>query len=137
MAWVLVLKLYFSTLQILLAIDMVWLALLARGFYQEQLGFLLSPRPNWTAAVIFYLIFVGGLVVFVISPCLQAGSARKVLVLGAFFGLVTYATYDLTNMATVKDWPLKVTLVDLCWGMFVAAATSYFAYLCGRWFESN
>lgn len=137
MAFVQILKLYFSTLLIFLVIDMVWLALLARGFYQGQLGFLLSPRPNWTAAVIFYLIFVAGLVVFVISPGLQAGSARKVLMLGAFFGLVTYATYDLTNMATVKDWPLKVTLVDLCWGMFLSATTGYLGFLSGRWFESN
>lgn len=137
MAFVQAIKLYFSTLVIFLVIDMVWLAWLARGFYQEQLGFLLSPRPNWTAAAIFYLIFVAGLVVFVISPSLQAGSARKVLILGAFFGLVTYATYDLTNMATVKDWPLKVTLVDLCWGMFVAASTGYLGFLSGRWFESN
>lgn len=91
------LKVYAATVVAFLAIDFVWLAFVARGFDRKQLGFLLADQPNWYAAGIFYLLFVGGIVVFVIAPALQAGSLRNALLLGGFFGLVTYATYDLTN----------------------------------------
>ena len=127
------LKLYLCTLVGFLAIDAVWLAVVARGFYRRQLGFLLSDQPNWWAAVVFYLLFVVGLLVFAVVPGLQAGSLRKVLLLGAFFGLVTYATYDLTNLATVKNWPWIVTLVDMAWGAVLAAAVSAIGYAAGRW----
>ena len=127
------LKLYLCTLVAFFAIDMVWLVLVARGFYKEHLGFLLRPDPNWTAAIVFYLLFVGGLLVFVVVPSLQAGSAKKVLILGALFGLITYATYDLTNLATVKDWPLIVTAVDMLWGGMLATAVSYLGFLAGKW----
>ena len=127
------LKLYLCTLVGFLAIDAVWLTVVARGFYRRQLNFLLSDQPNWWAAIIFYLLFVVGLLVFAIVPGLQAGSLRKVLLLGAFFGLVTYATYDLTNLATVKNWPWLVTVVDMAWGAVLAAAVSGIGYLAGRW----
>jgi uncharacterized membrane protein len=127
------LKLYLCTLVGFLAIDAVWLTVVARGFYRTQLGFLLSDQPNWWAAIIFYLLFVVGLLVFAIVPGLQAGSLRSVLLLGAFFGLVTYATYDLTNLATVKNWPWLVTLVDMAWGTILAAAVSGIGYFAGRW----
>jgi len=127
------LKLYLCTLVGFLAIDAVWLTVVARGFYRRQLNFLLSDQPNWWAAIIFYLLFVVGLLVFAIVPGLQAGSLRKVLLLGAFFGLVTYATYDLTNLATVKNWPWLVTLVDMAWGTVLAAAVSGIGYFAGRW----
>ena len=91
------LKIYLISLAGFLAIDFVWLAFVARGFYRKQLGFLLADQPNWWAAVGFYLLFVAGMVVFVVAPSLQAGSLRKAFLLGGFFGLVTYATYDLTN----------------------------------------
>ena len=78
-----------------------------------------------------YLLFVAGVLVFAVGPGLQANSFRKAVLLGGFFGLVTYATYDLTNMATVKNWPLIVTLVDLAWGTAVAAAVSGIGYLVG------
>ena len=126
-------KLYFCTLIAFFAIDMVWLGLVAREFYQQQLGHLLRPDPNWTAAIVFYLLFVGGLLVFVVVPSLQAGSAKKVLILGALFGLITYATYDVTNLATVKDWPLIVTAVDMVWGGILATAVSYLGFLAGKW----
>ena len=93
---------YGCTLIAFFAIDMVWLGLVARGFYQKHLAFLLRANPNWTAAIVFYLLFVLGLLIFVVVPSLQAGSTRKVLILGALFGLITYAAYDLTNLAAVK-----------------------------------
>lgn len=126
-------KLYLSTLAVFFVIDMIWLGLAARGLYRKYLGFLLSPSPNWTAAILFYLLWVAGLLVFVVVPGLQAGSVKKVLLLGALFGFLTYATYDLTNQATLKDWPLTITVVDLLWGTTLATAVSYISFLIGKW----
>jgi uncharacterized membrane protein len=127
------LKLYAATFVGFLAIDFVWLAFVARGFYRQHLGFLLADQPNWWAAITFYLLFVAGLVVFSVAPAVQAGSLWKAFLLGSFFGLVTYATYDLTNHATVKNWPWIVTLVDLCWGMVLSSSVSCIGYVVGRW----
>ena len=126
-------KLYLVTLVAFFAIDMIWLGVVARGFYQKHLGYLMRSSPNWTAAIVFYLLFIAGLVVFVVTPGLQANSIRKVLILGALFGLITYATYDLTNLATVKDWPLIVTVVDMCWGAVLATSVSCIAFYAGKW----
>ncbi len=129
------LKLYVLALVSFLAIDMVWLTVVARGFYRKQLGVLLSDQPNWWAAISFYLLFVGGLLVFAVVPALQAGSLRTALLLGSFFGLVAYATYDLTNLATVTNWPWLLTLVDMAWGLVLAASVSGIGYLAGRWLQ--
>jgi uncharacterized membrane protein len=126
-------KIYLCALVGFLALDAVWLGIVARGFYRKHLGFLLTDQPVWWAAVVFYLLFIAGMLVFAVAPGLQAGSLRKTLLLGGFFGLVTYATYDLTNLATVKNWPLVVTVVDLIWGTVLAASVSGIGYLAGRW----
>jgi uncharacterized membrane protein len=89
----------------------------------------MTTKPNLVAAGIFYLIFIAGLVAFVISPALEKKSPLQVVLMGAFFGLVTYATYDLTNLATLRDWPLLVTIVDLLWGMTLSASISTITYL--------
>jgi len=125
-------RIYLAAMAAFLAIDLVWLAVVARGFYRRQLGFLLAEQPNWWAAGVFYLLFVAGLLVFAIVPALQAGSLRRAVLLGGFFGLVTYATYDLTNHATVKNWPWIVTVVDMAWGTVLAASVSAVGYLAGR-----
>jgi uncharacterized membrane protein len=127
------LRLYVCAFLGFLAIDFVWLAVVARGFYARQLGFLLRDQPNWWVAFAFYLLFVAGLLVFAVVPGIQAGSLRKALLLGGFFGLVTYATYDLTNLATVKNWPWVVTLVDMVWGAVLSTSVSCIAYFAGRW----
>jgi len=127
------LKVYLAALVGFLAIDGVWLAVIARGFYRDQLGFLLREQPNWWAAGAFYLLFVAGLLVFAVLPGLQAGSVWRALLLGAFFGLVTYATYDLTNLATVKGWPWIVSVVDMVWGALLAASVCGIGYAAGRW----
>ena len=127
------LKVYLAALIAFLAIDGIWLTVAARGFYRDRLGFLLREQPNWWAAGSFYLLFVAGLLVFAVGPGLQAGSLGRAVLLGAFFGLVTYATYDLTNLATVKNWPWSVTLVDLAWGTVLAASVSALGYAAGRW----
>ena len=117
-------KLFFIALPVFFIIDMVWLALVAKNFYQEKLGFLMKPDVNWTAAIIFYLLFIAGLVTFVVMPAIEKQSILSVVIYGALFGLVTYATYDLTNLATIKDWPLIVTIVDLIWGMVLSLSVS-------------
>jgi uncharacterized membrane protein len=126
------LKLYAATLFGFLVIDIIWLGFIAPSFYRKHLGFLLADQPNWWAAGVFYLLFIAGLLVFAILPGLEAESFRKALFLGAFFGLVTYATYDLTNLATVKNWPLIVTIVDMVWGTLLAASVSGIGYFAGR-----
>jgi len=126
-------KLYFATLAVFLLIDMLWLGVVARGLYSKYLGYLLSPSPNWTAAVLFYLLFVVGVLVFAVLPGLQAASLGKALLLGALFGLLTYATYDLTNLATIRDWPVFITIVDLIWGTLLATLVSGAGFLVGRW----
>jgi uncharacterized membrane protein len=126
-------KLYLVTLVAFFVIDLAWLALVARTFYRKYLGFLMAPSPNWTAAIIFYLLFILGILVFVVLPGLQANSLGTTLLRAALFGLVTYATYDLTNLATVKDWPLLVTVVDLIWGTVLSVVVSLAGYYAGQW----
>lgn len=121
-------KLYLIALPVFLGIDMVWLTLIAKNFYAKQLGYLMAKNPNLLAALIFYLIFVAALIFFVITPALDKKMWTHALWAGAFFGLVTYATYDLTNLATIKDWPLIITIIDLIWGMTVSAAVSVITY---------
>ncbi|MBU0492016.1 MAG: DUF2177 family protein [Chloroflexi bacterium] len=127
------LKLYLAILVAFFAIDMIWLGLVARMFYYESLGFLMAPAPNWLAAMIFYLLFILGILVFVIVPGLEANSLKTTLLRAALFGLVTYATYDLTNLATLKDWPVLVTVVDMIWGTFLSVSTSCIGFIVGRW----
>jgi uncharacterized membrane protein len=123
------LKLYCIALPIFFGLDMVWLGVAAKNFYTKQMGFLMTPKVNWAAAILFYLLFLAGLVVFVIAPAVEKGSWVRALMFGALFGLVTYATYDLTNLATLKDWPLVLTVVDLTWGMALAGSVSVGTYL--------
>ena len=121
-------RLFLIALPVFFIIDMIWLVLVAKNFYQEQIGFLMKPDINWLAAIIFYLLFIVGLVIFVISPAVEKNSWIHALLYGAFFGLITYATYDLTNLATLKDWPILVTVVDLVWGSVLAASVSVISY---------
>jgi uncharacterized membrane protein len=124
-----IIKLFLIALPIFFLIDMVWLIVVAKKFYQQQIGFLMKPDINWFAAIIFYLLFIAGLVIFVISPAVEKHSWVHAIFFGALFGLITYATYDLTNLATMKDWPLLVTIVDLIWGTLLASSISVLTYL--------
>lgn len=126
-----ILYLYLLTVPIFFAIDMLWLGLVARGFYQSQLASFLGP-VNWTAAIIFYLLFIVGILVFAVLPALEANSLMKAVLLGAFFGFIAYATYDLTNLATVKNWPLLVSLVDMAWGAVLSGSVATLSFLIGR-----
>ena len=117
-------KLYAIALPIFFAMDMLWLGVVAKKFYAQHIGLLLKSNINWAAAILFYLLFLVGLVVFVIGPAVERGGWLRALILGALFGLITYATYDLTNLATMKNWPLALTVVDMLWGMVLAASVS-------------
>jgi uncharacterized membrane protein len=123
------LKLFAIALPVFFTIDMLWLGLIAKDFYAKQIGGLMKPNINWTAAIIFYLIFIAGLVVFVITPAVIKNSWSHAVLMGALFGFVCYATYDLTNLAVAKDWPVFVTIIDLIWGAVLAASVSVITYL--------
>lgn len=122
------LKLYFITLGVFFVIDMLWLGFFARKFYAEQIGFLMTENVNWYAALTFYLVYISGLVLFVITPAIEKQSWQQALLFGAFFGFVTYATYDLTNLATLKNWPLLITIVDLIWGTVLCSSVSLLSF---------
>ncbi len=123
------LKLYAVALTAFLIIDLIWLGVVARSFYQAQMGHLMRANVNWTAAIVFYLIFVSGIVVLVVWPAIDRQSLTHAIVLGALLGLVTYAAYDLTNLATLEGFPLTVAVVDLMWGTVLCATVSAITYL--------
>jgi uncharacterized membrane protein len=129
------LKLYLLTIPVFFAIDMVWLGFVARPFYVKHLGYILSPQVNWTAAMAFYLMYIVGIIFFAVRPALDAESLQRAILLGAFFGFITYATYDLTNLATLKDWPLTVVIVDIAWGTVLCALVATGSFLIGRWLQ--
>ena len=110
-------------------IDALWLSVVANRFYKSQLGPMLLEKPNMISAIIFYVIFVVGVVVFAVLPAVQTGDWKIALGLGALLGLVTYATYDLTNHATLKGFPLTVVVVDIIWGVVLTATVATLTYL--------
>ena len=122
-------KLYAVALISFLVIDLVWLGVVARSFYQTQMGHLMRANVNWIAAIAFYLVFILGIIVFVVGPAIERQSLSHACILGALFGLVTYAAYDLTNLATLDGFPLKVALVDLVWGAVLCATVSAMTFL--------
>ena len=122
------LYIYLISIPVFMIVDLLWLGVVARSFYQDKLGHLLGP-VNWPAAIVFYLIFLLGLTYFAISPAVESGNLMKAVTLGALFGFFTYATYDLTNQATIKDWPLIVTVVDMIWGVVLGSAVAAATFL--------
>ena len=127
------LKLYFALLAVFFAVDMIWLGLIASSFYKKHLGYLMATDINWTAAIIFYLLFILGIMVFVVLPGVKEDSLANTLIRAALFGLITYATYDLTNLATIRDWPLIITVVDLAWGMILSLIVSASGFFIAKW----
>ena len=109
-------KMYMVAFALFLALDMAWLGVVAKGFYGRSMEPVVELKVNWPAAILFYALYVVGILVFGLRPALADGSVRTAMVWGALFGFFTYATYDLTNLATVKDWPKLLVLVDTLWG---------------------
>lgn len=119
---------YVVAAAVFLALDLLWLGKVGRGLYERRIGHLMAPRPNGAAALAFYAIFVAGLVVFVIHPALEDGSWTRALIGGAFFGLVCYATWDLTNLAVMRDFPSSIVPIDMGWGTALAGSVSLATY---------
>jgi uncharacterized membrane protein len=122
-------KMFLTAFGVFLAIDAVWLTTIAKGFYAKHLGYIMTDNPNLVAALIFYVINMIGVVVFVLVPGLRENSVAKVALWGGLYGLATYSTYDLTNLATIKNWPLIVTVVDITWGIVLTTAVSVISFL--------
>ncbi len=120
--------LYIIAVMAFLLLDGIWLGLVAKNLYATQLKGLMTDQVKWVAAGLFYALFIGMLIFFVIQPSIVAGSANTALLRGALFGLTTYATYDLTNYATLKGWPLTIVVYDLIWGMVISASVSFISY---------
>lgn len=120
--------LYILTFVVFLAIDFIWLNFIAKNLYATRIGHLLAEKPNLVPALIFYLIFVVGVIIFAIIPGYETKNILKTILLGALFGLLTYSTYDLTNLATLKNWPISVTIIDLIWGTSISTVTSVAGY---------
>ncbi len=127
---------FFSSLISLLIIDVVWLLTMAKRFYAHHLGSIMSESPNLLPAGVFYLLYALGLSIFIVLPALQNNSSfLRVFLLGALFGLIAYATYDLSNQATLKNWPLIVTIVDLLWGSLLTASVSVITVFIVKYFS--
>lgn len=123
---------YVMTALVFLAIDYVWLAKVAKRFYFERLGDLLRAKPNFRAAGAFYAVYVIGIVIFAVAPALHAGSPWIALIYGGLFGFFAYATYDMTNYATLKNWSLTVSMVDTAWGTALTGTSALLGYLATR-----
>lgn len=127
------LKLYILTVPVFFLIDMLWLGVIAKGFYREKLNAFLSPTVNWPAAIIFYLLFIIGIIFFAVLPGREKDSLFITALYGALFGFFTYATYDLTNLATLKNWPLSVVVVDILWGAVLCSVVASVSFLISKW----
>lgn len=121
---------YFTvTFVVFMGIDLVWLGFVAKNIYSKYLGYLMAPNVNWLAAMVFYVIFIIGILYFVIAPSLVDRDFTQLVIRAMLFGFITYATYDLTNLATVRDWPITITIIDLIWGTTLSTSVSVISYL--------
>lgn len=119
---------YGIALGVFMVIDLIWLGFVAKDLYSKYLGYLMADKVNWLAALIFYLVFIGGVCYFVLYPSLMDKNIMNLIIRAVLFGFITYATYDLTNLATLKDWPIHITIIDLVWGTTLSTSVSVISY---------
>lgn len=124
---------YLLTVPVFFAIDMVWLGVVAKGLYQKELGKFLSEKPNWAAAIVFYLLYIVGIIILAVAPAVEKQSLLRAVFLGGVFGGLAYATYDLTNLATLKNWPIKIVIIDIIWGVILTASVAGIGYTIANW----
>ncbi len=124
---------YLLTTLVFFAIDLTWIGLVAKKFYWGNMGPLLKDDVNWAAALIFYLLYIIGIFVFAILPAVEDDSVKSAIFYGALFGFFCYATYDLTNLATLKGFPMKVAIVDMIWGTILTGCVSTAGFYITRW----
>ena len=126
---------YGVSLAVFLIVDFIWLGWLARSYYHRQLGDLLSQRVNWGAAMAFYAIYIVGLMIFCIVPAIHRSSLSQAIILGGLYGFFTYATYELTNYALIRDWPAPLVPVDIAWGVVLCCIVSACGFTVFRWLQ--
>jgi uncharacterized membrane protein len=126
---------YFLTTLVFFAIDLTWIGLVAKKFYWSNIGGLLKDDINWVAALVFYLLYIAGIFIFAILPAVETDSVKSAVIYGALFGFFCYATYDLTNLATLKGFPLKVVVVDMIWGTILTGLVSTAGFFITRWVD--
>ncbi|EIM78217.1 hypothetical protein A33O_00480 [Nitratireductor aquibiodomus RA22] len=119
---------YAATAIVFFGLDYIWLSRVAAGFYRDRMGHLLLDQPNFAAAGMFYLFYVAGVVYFAVAPALSNGTATSALIAGALLGLIAYGTYDMTNLATIKNWSVAVTVVDMAWGTVLTGVSAWAGY---------
>lgn len=124
---------YLLTFAVFLIVDMIWLGLIAKNIYQKFLGSFLADKVNWTAAIIFYVIYVAGVSFFVIYPAVNKGSVLNAVFAGALLGILTYSTYDLTNLATLENWPIPIVIIDIIWGAVLTSIVSLSGFYIVKW----
>ena len=127
------LKLVLALIPVMIVIDLVWIGVVMKEFYRAQIGHLMSGSVVWGPAACFYILFVSGLVYFAVMPGIVSGSMVRTFLLGAFLGLIAYGTYDLTNHATFKDWPLMMTLIDMIWGAVLSGSLATLGFILARY----
>ncbi|KQV63880.1 DUF2177 family protein [Rhizobium sp. Root1220] len=125
---------YGGSLVALLAVDAIWLGLVARTFYRDQLGDMMLPSPNLGIAVVFYIFFAAAVVILAVLPALSAGSLIMAIVYGAVLGLAAYGTYEITNLATLRNWPVAMAVIDIGWGTFLTSLTAASGFTVARLF---
>ncbi|NND04822.1 MAG: DUF2177 family protein [Saprospiraceae bacterium] len=125
---------YLLTVVVFFLIDMIWLGVLAKDLYGNLLGHLMRDQINWGAALFFYLLFIVGIFIFAILPAVEKERVGHAILMGALFGLFTYATYELTNYATLKNWPIKLVIIDILWGAILTCLVSTAGYYINRYF---
>lgn len=124
---------YLGTGLTMLVLDAIWLTQMIPRLYQPRIGELLAEKPSPAPAVVFYLLYVAGIVLLAVLPALREGGWKRLLIHAAAFGLVAYATYDLTNQATMKTWSTTITLVDMAWGTFITTVSASAGFAAARW----
>jgi len=128
-------KYYLIALVVFVILDAIWLGIISRNLYSKYLGYIMTETPNWIAAIIFYLLFIVGIIVFVVFPGIEEKNLWISFGKAALFGLVTYATYDLTNLATIKSWPIQISIIDLIWGTFLSSIVGVTTIILGKWWQ--
>lgn len=128
-------KLYLLTIPVFFLIDILWLGVLAKNLYRPRIGHLMSDDVNWTAAFLFYFLYIVGILFFAVVPALKEGNWQTALMLGAAFGFFTYMTYDMTNLATLRDWSVIVVIADIIWGTVLCGAVASISFLIGDWLK--
>ncbi|MDQ0326454.1 putative membrane protein [Rhodopseudomonas julia] len=124
---------YIATAVVFFGLDFVWLSQMGGTFYKDRLGDLMAAKPDLAVAGLFYLVYVFGIIYFAVWPAINGGGWTTALVAGAILGFIAYGTYDMTNLATLRDWPVSVSIVDICWGTFLTGFSALIGYLLTRW----